>query len=237
MTFLRNQIKRRKLILAAVGLLVISLFITAGVLVFRDKQKTGTETGESSFVKTETTLEDVREQKEVRADNLTEAEVVPVEGNQVKDDWRIHGFPYIKLTNQLQVGDYVDVRISFPDGGDFVLLSKKQIKSLSPLREEGVAALWMIVTEEELLRLSSAVVDAYLNEGCCIYAIQYVAETQKEAIVNYVVNNTVKQLMAEDPNIVKKAENVQGYSLWKEYEAGLQREDVYPKQDEIIYMD
>lgn len=155
----------------------------------------------------------------------------------VEDDWRIHGFSYIKLTSQLNVGDYVDIRISFADGGDFVLLSKKKIQGISPLREGENEALWMVVSEEEILRLSSAVVDAYLNEGCFIYAIQYISETQKEAVVNYVVSDEVKQLMDEDPNIVKRAENVQEYSKWKEYTADMQGEEVYPEQEEIIYMD
>lgn len=222
---------------AAVGLLLISLIVTVGFLAWRDRQKEEIEIMKQPLTQTEKKSEGTRESELILTDTVTETEMAPIEGQKVENDWRIHGFPYIKLTNQLQVGDYVDVRISFADGGDFVLLSKKQIKSLSPLREEGVAAIWMIVTEEELLRLSSAAVDAYLNEGCSIYAIQYVSDTQKEAIVNYVVNDTVKQLMAEDPNIVKRAENVQEYSLWKEYGTSIHREDTYPEQDEIIYMD
>ena len=43
--------------------------------------------------------------------------------------------------------------------------------------------------------------------------------------------------MEEDPNIVKKAENVKEYSKWKEYETGICRGDTYPEQDEIIYID
>ena len=170
-------------------------------------------------------------------DNQQENTSLQPKIKKAEDDWRIHGFPYIKLTSNLKVGDYVDVRISFADGGDFVVLSKKQIQGLSPLREEGTRALWLIVSEEEILRLASASVDAYCNEGCSIYAIQYVSDTQKEATVNYVVSDTVKKLMEEDPNIVKRAENVQEYSGWKEYETGICRGDAYPEQDEIIYMD
>ncbi len=146
----------------------------------------------------------------------------------VTDDVRIHGFPYIKLTNRLSVGDYVDVRISFADGGDFVLLSKKKIMGIEPLGEEGTNSIWFAVSEEEILRLSSAVVDAYLNEGCSIYAIEYVSEKQKEAIVNYVVSDFIKQLMEENPNIVEKAKNVIESSLWNEYEKNIQREPNLP---------
>lgn len=161
----------------------------------------------------------------------------------VADDLRIHGFPYIQLTNHLAPGDYVDVRISFANGGDFVLLSKKKVQGIGPLREDGTNAIWLTVSEEEILRLSSAVVDAYLNEGSSIYAIQYVSEKQKEAIVNYVVSDFIKQLMEEDPNIVKMAENVAEGTVWKKYGKSIDfqgttgSEEVYPEQEEIIYMD
>ncbi len=201
--------------------------------------------------------EDAVEDEEARGNDL-----MPKPDEAVADDVRIHGFPYIKLTNRLQAGDYVDVRISFADGGDFVLLSKKRVQGIEPLGEEGTNSIWFTVSEEEILRLSSAVVDAYLNEGCSIYAIQYVSETQKEAVVNYVVSDLVKELIEENPNIVKKAENVVECSLWKEYKKNIQRErnvlasyeakteketvltdsresseQVYPEQEEIIYLD
>lgn len=161
-------------------------------------------------------------------EGVTEESEVMSQLEDVMDDVRIHGFPYIKLTNRLSVGDYVDVRISFADGGDFVLLSKKKIMGIEPLGEEGTNSIWFVVSEEEILRLSSAVVDAYLNEGCSIYAIKYVSETQKEAIVNYVVSDLIKQLMEENPNIVEKAKNVIESSLWSEYEKNIQREPNLP---------
>lgn len=137
----------------------------------------------------------------------------------LSDDMRIHNFPYIRLTNQMKKGDYIDVRISFANGGDFVLLSKKKIEEISFLDTEGTKenSLWLKVSEEELLRLSSAVVDAYLNEGCKIYAIEYISETQKEAVVNYTVSSMIKKLMEDDPNITERAGNIMEWALWEEY--------------------
>lgn len=138
---------------------------------------------------------------------------------KLTDDMRIHNFPYIRLTDHMKKDDYIDIRISFANGGDFVLLSKKKIEDISYMDTEGTNgnALWLRVSEEELLRLSSAVVDAYVNEGCKIYAIQYISETQKEAIVNYTVNDVIKQLIEDNLNIVEKAENVMEWSLWEEH--------------------
>lgn len=182
---------------------------------------------ENNSLKEEQTIEEMLDLEYVTDENGM------LQLEDVKDDVRIHGFPYIKLTNRLSVGDYVDVRISFADGGDFVLLAKKKIMGIEPLGEEGTNSIWFAVSEEEILRLSSAVVDAYLNEGCSIYAIEYVSETQKEAIVNYVVSDLIKQLMEENPNIVERAKNVIESSLWSEYEKNIQREPYLPLNYEI----
>ena len=239
MTFLKNQIRKRKVLAAAIGLGVLA--VVCGTLIFfkyKEKQSEMQEEEHIILAKQDNAKAEIQKTDHTSSeDNEQEHAMLQTEIMKLEDDWRIHGFPYIKLTSNLKVGDYVDVRIAFSDGGDFVLLSKKQIQGISPLREGENTALWLIVSEEELLRLASAEVDAYCNEGCSIYAIQYVSATQKEATVNYVVSDTVKQLMEEDPNIVKRAENVQEYFKWKEYETGICRGNAYPEQDEIIYID
>ncbi len=138
----------------------------------------------------------------------------------MKDDMRLIKYEFVKLTEKLGVGDYIDIRISFVNGADFILLSKKRVEDLS-IADPQVSvsgALWLKVTEEELLRVSSAIVDAYLNEGCKIYAIEYLSKKQKEAVVNYPVNELVEKLIAENPNIITKAKNVLISSLRSELE-------------------
>ena len=236
MTFLRNQIRRKKVLAVVTGLGVLAA-VCGTFVFFHQKEKKAMKENEAIILEEQENTKTQEITPISSEEHLQEDTRLEPEMKEVEDDWRIHGFSYIKLTSNLKVGDYVDVRISFADGGDFVLLSKKQIQGFSPLREGENKALWLVVSEEELLRLSSAVVDAYCNEGCSIYAIQYIADTQKEAIVNYVVSDTIKQLMEEDPNIVKRAENLQEYSLWKEYETGICRGDAEPEQNEIIDMD
>ncbi|MCR5792676.1 MAG: hypothetical protein K6G65_05860 [Lachnospiraceae bacterium] len=133
------------------------------------------------------------------------------EENEVEGDVRVQGFEYIQFQSRLQPGDYIDVRISFANGADLVLLAKKKVVDI----EEQL--LWMNVTEEEILRLSSAVVDSFVNSGSKIYAIAYVSENQPEAIVNYKVNEVVEKLMKDDPNILTKAKNVAAWKAWDSY--------------------
>lgn len=148
------------------------------------------------------------------------------EGEVLSDDLRIHNYNYIIMTDHIMPGDYIDIRISFQDGNDFILLSKKKVLEASLFNQEEnlETSLWLQVTEEEILRLSSAVVDSYLNEGCYIYAIEYVAETQKSAIVNYPVSDVVKRLIESDPNIIKRAENVLEKKVRKELEEELEKQ-------------
>lgn len=179
------------------------------------------------------------------------------EGEPVTRDMRIHKYTCIKLTERMKKGDYIDIRISFANGADFVLLSKKQIQEIQLPEAEGnsESILWLNVSEEEILRLSSAVVDAFLNDGCSIYAVQYIQEGQEAAVINYKVNDVVSQLIEDDPNIVKRAENVLEWELWNELkgegnalsleEVPLQKEEneldtdtpAEPGEDEIIYFD
>lgn len=133
------------------------------------------------------------------------------EGEAPGDDERLLNLSYVKLSEKMKAGDYVDVRISFRNGGDYVLLSRKKIQDISgntAAGEEGgeYNALWLQVNEEEILRLASAVVDSFYQEGCEIYAIQYVSELQKAAAVTYPVNETVRKLLESDPNVAMLAE-------------------------------
>jgi hypothetical protein len=154
------------------------------------------------------------------------------EGALLKDDLRFYNYSYIKLEDKLKNGDYVDIRIKFPNGADFILLSKKKVRDCSIYNQETNTknSLWLEVSEEEILRLSSAVVDAYRISGCSIYAIQYVEETQNESVVTYPVNQVVYDLMKKDPNIVEKATNVLEENLREEMELEALYNKVYTEQ-------
>ncbi|MGF7047504.1 hypothetical protein J2T13_002009 [Paenibacillus sp. DS2015] len=122
------------------------------------------------------------------------------EGKMTSPDLRNKEINEIILPSDLKVGDVIDIRIQFPTGQDFIVLSKKKIDNLlSP-------TMWFTLSEEEILSLSSAMVDAYLHQAS-IYALTYVEpEMQDRAVPTYPVNKEVLKLMASDPNIVNKAE-------------------------------
>lgn len=145
----------------------------------------------------------------------------------VPDDERLLNLGYVRLNEKMETGDFVDIRITFKNGGDFVLLSKKKIKDISnDVDDQGnnVNDLWLQVDEEEILRLASAVVDSYCEEGCEIYAIEYVNGRQEAAAVTYPVNDTVKKLLLSDPNVAGIAKGEMPENLSEELQAQIRSE-------------
>lgn len=120
----------------------------------------------------------------------------------IPDDLRIQEFTVFHLPSHLSSNHYVDVRLSLPNGEDYIVLSKKQVKSLDVESN----ALWLWLSEKELLEVSSAIVDAFLHEGSMIYTTVYVEpELQQAAIATYPVNRDVLLLIQENPNILDEA--------------------------------
>ncbi|UHA73103.1 SAF domain-containing protein [Paenibacillus sp. 481] len=118
---------------------------------------------------------------------------------KLRDDTRWIETNVIQLPLALSTQDRIDVRIRFQNGQDYVVLSHKAIQRLV------LPTLWMHLDEQELLTISSACVDAYVNGGQ-LYAVRYVEpHMQKKAPVNYPPNAAVQKLISEQPHIVKRA--------------------------------
>ncbi|WP_068785610.1 SAF domain-containing protein [Paenibacillus phocaensis] len=129
---------------------------------------------------------------------LTEA--LLYEEDPIPDDLRWREMAFVQLPNLLEEKDVIDIRIQFPTGQDYILLSKKKVETLSS------EMLTVTLSEAEILSLSSAIVDAYLHKAS-IYALAYVEpHLQSKPVPTYPVNESVMELIRKDPNIVQKAE-------------------------------
>lgn len=158
-------------------------------------------------------------------------------------DLRIFEIEEAVLPFTLKVKDFVDVRISFPSGLDYVVLSKKEVFGLvrhadysnatNPLvtdpnansskvntsnSELGTSVstsqltmpkmIVLHLNAHEILQYSSAIVDAFFNNGTYLYVSPYVSPGHQEAAIpNYPCNEAVQKLLLEDPNIVNFAKN------------------------------
>lgn len=129
--------------------------------------------------------------------NLVEKGTLPT------DDMRKISFSYIETPLDLKVNNYVDVRIKFPNGEDYIVVEQKKVTELTGNSKENQidSLLGICVTEEELLKLSSAHVDIEVYPGTKVYAVQYMGEHQEKATTNYPLNQYVYEQIGWNPNI------------------------------------
>ena len=128
---------------------------------------------------------------------------VVYEGAPVADDERRVELRQVDLPQTLRENEYVDVRIAFPNGEDYLVVGHKRVYRMIRDDEGEVLALQLRLLEEELLRYQAACVDAKMYEDTGLYAVQYTGEFQPAAQVYYPVNRAVFRLLQWDPNIAE----------------------------------
>lgn len=131
-----------------------------------------------------------------------------VQSNEVvTDDVRAQEYNMIVLPVDLMTDDYIDIRLMTPSGQDFIVASK--IKVEIPKNEDDTYisdTIRVNLGEDEILTLSSAIVEAYGINGAKLYANKYVeAGMQEAATPTYIPNSAVTSQISSDPNIVEKA--------------------------------
>ncbi|HHT97953.1 MAG TPA: hypothetical protein GXZ90_08690 [Clostridiales bacterium] len=122
--------------------------------------------------------------------------------NYVENDLREEQFEQFFLSVNLMENDYIDLRILYPNGEDYIVLSKKSIKDLS--LENNICFLWL--NAQEQLTISSAIVDCYLNEGTKLYTSKYIEPNiQSASITTYSPSLETMSLINSNPNIINIA--------------------------------
>lgn len=122
--------------------------------------------------------------------------------NIMDKDLREEEFNVFYLSSNLMEGDFVDVRIVYPNGEDFIVLSKKAVKDLS--LDNSNCFMWL--NEEEILTISGAMVDAFLHDGSKLYTTKYIEPlVQEPSQVTYSPSEEVINLIRRDPNVVQRA--------------------------------
>lgn len=122
------------------------------------------------------------------------------------DDIRQQEYNMLVLPTDLFTGDYIDVRLQFPSGQDYIVMSKKKVTIPKINGAYSSDIIQMNLTEGEILTMANAIVEAYKVEGSKLYVTKYTEPgIQKAATPTYVVSGEVAKLMDADPNIVQKA--------------------------------
>ena len=122
------------------------------------------------------------------------------------DDVRIQEYNSLVLPVDLFTGDYIDVRLMFPNGQDYIVISKKMVTIPDVNGEYLTDTIQVKMREDEILTMANAIVEAYKVDGAKLYATKYSdAGSQTASSPTYVVSDEVAKLIEADPNIVAKA--------------------------------
>ena len=139
---------------------------------------------------------------------VTKDMIEEVEDPTVDSD-RIVEYNMFILPSTLRNGDYIDIRLLLPSGKDYVVLSKKRVLGCNE------TTIWLQVSEEEILLLNNAIVEAYTISGSKLYASLYAeAGMQNAAQATYMPSSDVMALILQDPNIVSEASQ----AIWSKYD-------------------
>ena len=142
----------------------------------------------------------------MNANTLITTELLSKSDNLVQDDVRKQEYNMIVLPTDLVSGDYVDIRLMLPSGQDFIVISKKEVQIPQINNVDSQDTIWMNFTEEEILHMSCAIIDAYQINGAKLYATKYTeAGMQQAATPTYPANESTLQLLRNDPNILSRA--------------------------------
>lgn len=123
---------------------------------------------------------------------------------EMSNSTRLMEYNMLTLPSTLRVGNYIDVRFTMPNGEDYIVLSKKQVVSVQN------TTIGLYLTEDEILMMSSAIIESYVIKASNLYAVQYVeAGLQNAAVTTYSVNAQVYQLIQAN---AQKGVNIEDYS-------------------------
>lgn len=85
----------------------------------------------------------------------------------ISADIRSQEINTIVMPSDLTEKDYIDIRIMYPNGTDYIVLAQKQVEKISG------QTMWLNLAEDERLLLNSAIVDSFLTTGTKLYATKY----------------------------------------------------------------
>jgi hypothetical protein len=142
----------------------------------------------------------------MKKNTLITTELINKSDNNVQDDVRKQEYNMIVLPMDLVTGDYVDVRLLLPSGQDYIVVSKKEVEIPNIDGVDSSDTVWMNLSEDEILHMSCAIIDAYQIKGAKLYVSKYTeAGMQEAATPTYIVNGSTVELLRKDPNILDKA--------------------------------
>ena len=143
---------------------------------------------------------------DLKAGTILTKDMLTTSSEQVTNDLRRQEYNMLSLPTDLVDGDFVDVRIRFGNGQDYIVVAKKQvtIPEIAGAPAEGVITINL--SEDETISMSSAIIETYQLSTAEMYVTRYTDPgMQVAATPTYPVNAEALNLMDSNPNIVEEA--------------------------------
>lgn len=153
------------------------------------------------YIKDKNLLRDLSTRIKLTAGTVLSSEMVIRMEEIITDDIKDQDFDYVKLHAFLKVGDYIDIHYKRKDGSDDIVVSKKKVKELNG------GKISFNYSEEERAYLNNATVAAAISGGTIYTSIYPDPENQEAAKVTYKLNDEVKKMIENNPNIIKESAN------------------------------
>ena len=144
---------------------------------------------------------------DMQANSVVTLDLIAKSDEIASNDLRLQEYNMLLLPVKVQADDYIDVRLTLPSGLDYIVISKKRIVDIV---EDTV---WLQLTEDEILTMSNAIVEAYQMTGSKLYVTLYTEPgLQADATPTYAVSSAVWDLIQSNPNIRQEAKNALSYT-------------------------
>ena len=119
---------------------------------------------------------------------------------ELSDSLRYVEYNMISIPTTLDIEMYVDIRLRLPNSQDLIVVAKKEIQNVYG------QTVGLNLTEDEILLLNSAIVEAYIMPGSELYLASYVEPgMQDKAQYTYSPTAEVVALIKANENIVQEA--------------------------------
>lgn len=150
--------------------------------------------------------QDVIAKIDLSAGTILTSGMLNMSENTLTNDLREQEYNMISLPTNLTIGDFIDIRLQLPNGGDYIVISKKKVLNCN------ATTVWLNMYEEEIELMSNAIIEYYTMSGSKLYATTYTEPgLQTAAVGTYVPNEYVASLITANPNI-KSYLNSERYS-------------------------
>lgn len=176
----------------------------------REKDKVLIEQDEVGFYKTKT-IDNEKEYIELlnapvvakvdlKANTILTTGIVAKSDEIITDSVRYMEYNMITMPTTLDIGSCIDIRLRLQNGQDLIVISKKEIVNLYG------QTVGLNLSEEEILILNSAIVEAYIMPSAELYMATYIEPGRQIAATHtYIPTQEVRYLIEMDGNIVNEA--------------------------------